>query len=81
VQVSQTVDHLIQKAEVQAERVDDMVTGTLNSIAYATASLQRFVSGPARQVGAIFNGLRAGIDVLRSREREVHAAADGDHFV
>jgi methyl-accepting chemotaxis protein len=80
-QVSETVDELRQKTEIQAERVDEIVTGTLNSIAHATAMLQRAVTGPARQVGAVLNGLRAGFDVLRSREREAHAAADGDHFV
>lgn len=76
-----TVELLREKTEVQAERVDEMVTGTLDSIASATAILQRIVSGPLRQIGAVFNGLRVGFDVLRSREREVHSAADGDHFV
>lgn len=78
-----TVDQLREKTEVQAERVDEMVTGTLDSIAHATAMLQRFVAGPVRQISAVFNGLRAGFGVLREREQEheVHSAADGDHFV
>jgi hypothetical protein len=32
-------------------------------------------------LNAVLNGLRVGFDVLRSKEREAHAAADGDHFV
>jgi len=79
--VGETVDHLLQKTEFQADRVDEMVTGTLNSIAHATATLQRAVAGPVRQISAVLNGVRAGIDVLRSREPEAHAAADGEHFV
>lgn len=80
-EMSATVSDLRQKTEVQAERVDEMVTGTLDTLAHATAVVQRAVSGPVRQVGAVLNGLRAGFDVLRSREPEAHASADGDHFV
>lgn len=81
VRVAVSVDDLLKKASVQVDRVDDMVTGTLNSVAHATATLQKAVSGPVRQVGAVLSGLRAGLDVLRNKEREVHASADGDHFV
>lgn len=75
------VDDLLMKTETQAARVDEMLTGTLDSIAQATATLQRYVGGPSRQINALINGLRAGFDVLRSRGREAHAAADGEHFV
>ncbi|MGC2297487.1 MAG: hypothetical protein WA476_01715 [Acidobacteriaceae bacterium] len=79
--VAAAVDDLLKKAAVQVDRVDEMVTGTLNSVAHATATMQKAVSGPVRQVGAVLNGLRAGFDVLRSKEREVHASAESDHFV
>jgi methyl-accepting chemotaxis protein len=79
--VSGAVDLLLKKAEVQVDRVDEMVTGTLDSIAYATSTVQRAVVTPVRQVGAVLSGLRAGFDVLRSKDRSVHAGADGDHFV
>lgn len=79
--VSGAVDQLLKKAEVQVDRVDEMVTGTLDSIAYATATVQKAVATPMRQVGAVLSGLRAGLDVLRSRDRNSHAGADGDHFV
>jgi hypothetical protein len=82
VKVAGSVDDLLKKAAVQADRVDEMVTGTLNSVANATASVQKAVSGPVRQVGAVLNGLRAGLDVLRNKGREGnHASPDGDHFV
>ncbi|MGA8531817.1 MAG: hypothetical protein WB622_19000 [Acidobacteriaceae bacterium] len=79
--VSSAVDELMKKAEVQVDRVNEMVTGTLDSIAYATSTVQRAVVSPMRQVGAVLSGLRAGFDVLRSKDRNSHAGADGDHFV
>jgi methyl-accepting chemotaxis protein len=79
--VTATVDDLLQKAEGQIDRVDEMVTATLNTVAHATATMQRAVVSPVRQVGAVLTGLRAGFDVLRNKEPEAHAAEDGDHFV
>lgn len=79
--VNETMDSLLKKTDAQAERVDEMITGTLNAVADATAAVQRAVNAPIRQVSAVMNGLRAGLDVLRGRNRESHAAADGDHFV
>lgn len=81
VQVSETVTDLLKRTEAQAERVDEMVTGTLDSISQATATWQRLVAKPLRQATAVLSGLRAGFSVFRGREREAHAAADGDHFV
>jgi predicted component of type VI protein secretion system len=79
--VNDTLDVVLRRTEAQAERVDEMITGTLNTVADATAAVQRTVNGPVRQISALLNGIRAGLDVLRGRERQAHAAADGDHFV
>ena len=75
--VTTTVDDLLKKAESQADRVDEMLTGTLNTVAHATATLQKAVTIPVRQVGAVLTGLRVGFDVLRSKEREGHVTVDG----
>lgn len=79
--VNQTVDDLLKKTEGQADRVDEMITGTLNSIAHATATMQKVVSTPVRQVGAVLTGLRVGFGVLRSKEQEPRTEPDGNHFV
>ena len=79
--VKEAVDELLKKAENQADRVDEMLTGTLNSVAHATATLQRAVTAPVRQVGAVLTGLRVGFDVLRSKEREGHVSANGGRAV
>jgi methyl-accepting chemotaxis protein len=81
VRVSETLGDILKRTEAQAERVDEMLTGTLDTIAHATATWQRAVAGPWRHVNAVLNGLRAGVSVLRGREPEVHVEADGDHFV
>lgn len=90
--VGETLDALLKKTEHQADRVDEMVSGTLNSISHATATLQRAVVLPARQVGAVISGLRAGLGILFSHNNHNHnhnnhdpydsyAAEDGERFV
>jgi methyl-accepting chemotaxis protein len=64
--IGETLDALLKKTEHQADRVDEMVTGTLNTISHATATLQRAVTVPVRQVGAMINGIRAGFGKLRN---------------
>lgn len=80
-QVNESVGELVKKTEAQANRVDEMITGTLNTISYATATVQRAVSMPARQMSALLDGLRAGMGVFRGRERTAAAGADGDQFI
>lgn len=84
--VGETLDALLKKTEHQADRVDEMVSGTLNSISHATATLQRAVVAPARQVGAVIVGLRAGFGTLFRQNHnhdhyDVDVAEDGERFV
>jgi ABC-type transporter Mla subunit MlaD len=78
--LNESLGGLLKKTETQAERVDEMITSTLNSVADATAALQRAIVEPVRQVSAILNALRAALDALRGRSRQAHAAADGDRY-
>jgi methyl-accepting chemotaxis protein len=79
--LGETVDEILHKTQAQAERVDEMVTGTLNTVAHASATVQSAVSTPLRHVVGVFNGFRAGFDVLRRKERVAHVEEDGEHFV
>lgn len=84
--LTEKVDALIEKTEQQADRVDEMVTGTLNSISHATSTLQRAVTVPVRQVGAVFSGLRAGLGALFTHDHnhnnhDVSAEEEGGRFV
>jgi hypothetical protein len=65
--VTATLDDVLSKANVQANRVDEMVTASIDSAAYATHAVQHAFSVPVRQASALFAGLRAGFEVLRGR--------------
>ncbi len=69
--IQASVDDVLAKTRAQTARVDEMVSGTLDGIAAAGAHLQSGVSVPLRHVNGIFNGIRAGLDVLRNKTPHV----------
>jgi phage-related protein len=79
--INSAVDDVVNRSQKQAARVDGMVTGTLDGINAATASVKEGISAPVRQVSGFVNGLRAALDVLLQRERPHHSKADSDLFV
>jgi methyl-accepting chemotaxis protein len=80
-QVRVAVDDVVDRTRDQAARVDEIITGTLNGVVHATASLQEGLAAPLRQIHGVLNGIRAGIDVLRQKGRSTHVAEDEDLFV
>src|ERR1700761_5614605 len=66
-QISTVVDDVTNKAQVQATRVDGMVKGTLDGLVSAVQAIEQGVAVPVRQVNGFLNGLRAGVEVLRSK--------------
>jgi len=79
--VNGVVSDVANKTKVQADRVDEMVTGVLNTVTHSAAAIQDAVSTPLRHASGIINGFRAGFDVLRSKGRNTHAETDGESFV
>jgi hypothetical protein len=79
--INSAVDEVIGRTRNQAARVDGIVTGTLDGINNATASIQEGISAPVRKVTGFVNGLRAALDVLLQRDRTDHATADRDLFI
>ena len=65
--VTATLDGLLTKTEAQANRVDEIVTASIDSATHATHAVQHAFSVPVRQASAVFAGLKAGFDVLRSK--------------
>lgn len=65
--VTATLDDLLAKTEAQANRVDEIVTASIDSASHATQAVQHAFSVPVRQASALFAGLKAGFDVLRGR--------------
>ncbi|QNI34353.1 hypothetical protein H7849_10915 [Alloacidobacterium dinghuense] len=79
--INKTFSHVADLAEVQLTRVDEMATAVLDGITQATAAVQHGIASPLKQVSGVLNGLRAGIDVLRKKERPTHVEGDGSNFV
>jgi methyl-accepting chemotaxis protein len=66
-QIGTVVEDVTSRAQAQASRVDGMVKGTLDGLTTAVQAIEHGVAGPVRQVNGLINGLRAGVEVLRSR--------------
>jgi phage-related protein len=79
--INSAVDEIVDRSRNQAARVDGMVSGTLDGINTATASIQEGISAPVRKVTGFVNGLRAALDVLLQRARPDHSKADRDLFI
>jgi hypothetical protein len=73
--VTVTLDDLLSKTTAQANRVDEIVTASIDSAAHATQAVQQAFSVPVKQASALFAGLRAGFDVLRGKN---HAQSQPD---
>jgi methyl-accepting chemotaxis protein len=80
-QVRVAVDDVVGRTRGQAAKVDELLTGTLNGVAHAASSLQEGLAVPLRQLHGVLNGIRAGLDVLRQKNRNTHVAEDEDLFV
>jgi methyl-accepting chemotaxis protein len=79
--IDYTVKEVTDKAQAQVERVDEMATAVLDGVTQATAAVQHGIAGPLKQVAGVLNGVRAGFDVLRKKERPLHVEEDGGNFV
>jgi hypothetical protein len=75
------VAHVAHVAEAQVSRVDEMATAILDGLTQTTAAVQHGIATPLKQVSGVLNGLRAGLDVLRKKDRPTHVEGDGSHFV
>jgi hypothetical protein len=80
-QVGGFVGDVTGRAQAQASRVDGMVKGTLDQLTYAVQAIEHGIAAPVRQVNGILNGLRAGVDVLRTKTPGNHLDPEDDLFV
>ena len=74
--VTATIDDLLDKTAVQANRVDEIVTASIDSASHATQAVQHAFSVPVRQASALFAGLKAGFDVLRGKNHSERPPED-----
>jgi uncharacterized protein HemX len=80
-QIGVVVGDVTEKAHVQASRVDGIVRGTLDQLTLAVQAIEHGIAVPVRQVNGIINGLRAGVDVMRSKDAGNHLDSEDDLFV
>lgn len=62
-----SVDDVLEKTRAQTARVDEMVSGTLDGISQASATIQEGIEVPLRHIHGVFNGLKAAVETLRSK--------------
>ena len=74
--VTATLDDLLAKTEAQANRVDEIVTASIDSASHATQAVQHAFSVPVRQASALFAGLKAAFDVLRGKNHSQRPPED-----
>ncbi|HEX5234558.1 MAG TPA: hypothetical protein VFW25_04430 [Silvibacterium sp.] len=76
--VSETVDVLLSKTNAQLNRVDGMLSATLDAVDHATRVVETAVNVPVRRVSGILNGVRAGVGVLvGKRGHSAHSSMNG----
>ena len=61
-----SVSDVVQRAHVQAKRVDGMVTVALNAIEKTAVALEHSVAAPVRQVNGVVAALKAIVGTYRS---------------
>lgn len=74
--VTATLDDLLNKTSAQANRVDEIVTASIDSAAHATQAVQHAFSVPVRQASAVLAGLKAGFEVLRGKNHATPRVED-----
>lgn len=69
--VNETLDSVLEKANVQIRRIDEMVTGTMDAVEHASRAVELAVAAPTRRVSGILHGLRVGMGVFLGGERNL----------
>ncbi len=80
-QIGVVVGDVTERAHMQASRVDNIVKGTLDQLTVAVQAIEHGIAVPVRQVNGIINGLRAGVEVMRSKAPSNHLDPEDDLFV
>lgn len=66
--VNETLDSVLEKANIQIRRIDEMVTGTMDTVEQASRAIESAVAAPTRRVSGILNGIRVGMGVFLGRQ-------------
>jgi hypothetical protein len=79
---AQKVDRIFTEAtdrlRAQLIHVDQILSGTLETIEDTGGRIRRTVSGPVMQVSALIKGIQAGLEFFRARRRPAETSSGGD---
>jgi hypothetical protein len=83
-QIGEATAEIVERARLQAVRVDELISGTVDRIEDTAEMVQNTVIHPVRKIQAILQALQAGIGFLRRsqsrgrRDGTTGQAVDGD---
>jgi len=83
-QIGEATDEIVERVRVQAVRMDEVVTGTLERIGETAEFVQNTVVNPIRRIQAMLQAVQAGIGFLRRHraraENGAHGSPDEDEM-
>jgi len=71
--IDTTVNQFLEIARTQANRLDSFASRTLERVDHAAATVQHTVTSPFKRVGAVVEGVVAGIGSFTGRRKEERA--------
>jgi uncharacterized protein YoxC len=85
-QVAEATGEILERARVQAARMDEFVGSTMGKIETATEVLEHRVINPVRRVQGIIAAVNAGLGILRAsstgrKSRAARAGQDEEMFI
>lgn len=83
-QVSDSTIEIVERARMQAVRLDELVTSTLEKVEHTTDFLQHSVVTPVRRIHAIVQAVGAGLSFFRrfrSQRRPAEAGDEEEMFI
>jgi hypothetical protein len=67
IKVDRVLTETIDRMRLQLIHMDQLLTGLLETVEETGSTVRRTITGPVRQASAIIQGIKVGLDILRSR--------------
>jgi methyl-accepting chemotaxis protein len=76
-EMAEATSEIVDRARLQAARLDELVTNTVDRIEVTTEVVQNSVLSPIRRIHALVQAVSAGLGFLRANRR-AHRVEDGN---
>ena len=74
--LDRVVGEALERVRMQLAHVDQILTGTLETVESAGSSFKRTVWAPVQSVAAVIRGVQTGLEFYRGRRRPFDGAGD-----